>query len=164
METTQSTTNEALISIYEQDRGEKECYLAAKKDDVVGLPLTKTGFEGMLEAAAKIYNLPIDNQMRQVLAGYVHHLGNDKNETTLQEIARVLYKAISNTTTWRIDQEIKEAHRLMVAAQEAEMKAKREQMAIDDAKAKREAKEEKKAKMRVVPKGTTLKHESSAKA
>lgn len=91
----------------DEDRGERARYMGAETDDLVLLPITRDGFEAMLHVCTALYNLPIDDAMRAVLAGYIHHIPNEKNQTTISEIARVLYKSISNSTTWRIDQEIK---------------------------------------------------------
>ena len=69
--------------------------------------MTKAEFEAMLERAASIYDLPIDDKLRSVFAGYVHHISNDKNTFTLFDLAIALHKSVSNELTWNIDQECK---------------------------------------------------------
>ncbi len=106
-------------NIFEQDRNERQMYNDAAIDEEVELPLTKDGFEALLERAAGYYTLPVDDLMRQVLAGYIHHVPNEQNTAVLEQIAKVLHKSVSNSTTWRIDQEIKQKFR-----DEADKKAK----------------------------------------
>jgi len=93
--------------IFDQDRGEKGHYMEADIDDEIELPLTKEGFYALLERVTSVYTLPQDDTMIQVLAGYVHHIPNEKNTSTIRQLATVCYKSVANSTTWRIDQEIK---------------------------------------------------------
>lgn len=118
--------------VFTQERGEREQYLLAETEDEILLPITKDGFEALLSAAASRYSLPVDDSMRSVLAGYVHHIENEKNTTTMSQISRVLYKSVANALTWSIDQDIKEKRRqAMAAAKEAEQQTeKTEEMHI----------------------------------
>ncbi len=94
-------------SIYDENRNEREYYFNANYDEEIKLPLTKDGFEAFLECACAIHNLPNDDLMRQVLAGYIHHIPNEQSTTTFEKISNVLYKSVANSTSWRIDQETK---------------------------------------------------------
>lgn len=99
--------------IYESDRGEREIYVKAGEDAEIPLPLTKDGFESLLAESAKIYNLPVDDMMRLVVVAHVHHLSNESRTTTLNQMATLMYKSVSNSTTWKIGEEIKEKNRLI---------------------------------------------------
>lgn len=99
------------VEIYDQDRKERLMYRTTKIGRPVTLPLTKDGFEALLEVAAKVYDLPVDDRMRAVLAGYIHHIPNETNIITINKIARMLYKSVANSLTWMIDQEIKQKER-----------------------------------------------------
>lgn len=105
--------------IFDQNREERPYYEEASLREEVELPLTKDGFEAFLERAAGMYDLPVDDLMRQVLAGYIHHIPNEENTITLTKIGKVLYKSVANSTSWRIDQESK-----LKAKEEAQKKAK----------------------------------------
>lgn len=105
--------------IFDQDRKERQKYFAAGPDDQVTLPLTKDGFEALLEATAALRDLPVDDASRQVLAGYVHHIPNEQDTTTLSTLGKMLHKSVSNSTTWRIDQDVK-LKRIELAKKEAE--------------------------------------------
>lgn len=95
------------VEIFDQDRGERGTYTLSAFEDEVRLPITKDGFEALLEISANVNKLPVDDAMRSVLAGYVHHIPNEKATTTVKTIADMLYKSVSNTLTWQIDQEVK---------------------------------------------------------
>lgn len=105
--------------IFDQDRKERQKYMQASIDEDIYLPLTKDGFEALLEITAKLHDLPVDDNMRMVVAGYVHHIENEVNTITLKQLSKVMYKSVSNSTTWRIDQEIK-----LKAREAAQAKAK----------------------------------------
>jgi hypothetical protein len=93
--------------IFEQDRNERNHYMECPLDEEVELPLTKDGFEALLERATSIYALPMDDAMKQVFAGYIHHIPNEQNTITIKLLAKVFYKSVANSTSWRIDQETK---------------------------------------------------------
>lgn len=105
--------------LFNSDLGEKDYYKAAGALEEVRLPLTREGFETLLAVASDIYGLPVDDGSRSTLAGYVHHIDNSDNLTTIDRIARMLYKHYSNALTWSIDQEIK-AKRFEEARKEAQ--------------------------------------------
>lgn len=98
--------------IFDQDRKEKEVYYNSDPEDEVLLPITKDGFEALLKVCCDYNNLPVDDGLRKVFAGYVHHIQNEQNTTTILALSKILYKSISNALTWQIDQEIKERDRL----------------------------------------------------
>ncbi len=95
--------------LYASDRGEREYYKSKKKlDDKIRLPITKDGLEALMEVATEALDIPLDDTTRQVFAGFVHHLGQTENSTTLGEVGRVVYKNMANFATWRLDQDAKE--------------------------------------------------------
>jgi len=144
METTQSTKQEEL-PIHEQDRGEN--FSKAELGDAIMFPITRKGFENLIETCCKHLNVPVNNAVRQVVAGYIHHVGNDKDITSIAEISKVIWKSIANSTSWIIDQEIKEAMRLRQAAIQAENKANLEARLKAEAEEKRKQKQQKRSKL-----------------
>lgn len=104
-------------------RAFEKAYSAAEIDENIELPLTREGFEELFVTACVIHQLPADDGGRSVLAGYVHHIANHINTTTLREIGIVLHKSISNGMTWQVDQELKETAR---AAAEKDKKPQEE--------------------------------------
>lgn len=89
----------------------------------VKLPVTRAEFEDLLKQVALKGNLcDVDDDMRSVLVGYVHHTPNTQSTVMFDELVAVLHKSVSNHLTWTIDQEIK-AKRLQ-EAKEAADKAK----------------------------------------
>lgn len=93
--------------IFEENRGERSVYEVTTDEAEVLLPLTRDGFEALLERAAKVYSLPIDDSARSILAGYIHHVDRQSNTLSLSSLAKALYKSVANATSWRIDQEAK---------------------------------------------------------
>ncbi len=91
------------------DRGERAYYAAAKASDEVLLPLTRDGFEALLERVCGQFTpaLPVDDSTRKVFSGWVHHIENQVNTATIERLGKILYKSVSNALTWTIDQEIK---------------------------------------------------------
>lgn len=119
------TTDNPNVDLFDQLRGEGDVYKAASLADTLPVPMTREGFEGMLQAICDKYRpenpLPQPNDaLRTVLAGYIHHIGNSIATLTLEACGIVLHKSISNSATWRIDQEIKAQARAI----QAEFKAK----------------------------------------
>lgn len=95
------------------ERGERAYYAAVKPTDEVLLPLTRDGFEAMLERVCGQFTppLPMDDSTRKVFSGWVHHIANEVNTTTIERMGKILYKSVSNALTWTIDQEIKAKQR-----------------------------------------------------
>lgn len=119
---------------FKLDRGERAAYFAAGPTDSVLLPLTRDGYEALLERATGQFSppLPMDDSVRKVFSGYVHHMVNELNTITIEQIGKVLWKSISNALTWEIDQEIKtkqveELTQLRAAAQKAADDKRREE-------------------------------------
>ncbi len=92
---------------YKSIRTEREQYFDAGIEDEILLPVTEDGFEALTEAAAKYYDLPVDDELRQVVCRYVHHIDNSKNAIPLKDLAAVLHKSYSNVLTYEMDQAIK---------------------------------------------------------
>lgn len=107
--------------LYQSDRGEREYYESKRSlKERIRLPLTKDGLEALLEMATKALDIPLDDTTRQVFAGYVHHLDQTENSTTLGEVGKVLYKNMANFSTWKLDQDSKIAAAEKQAAKLAE--------------------------------------------
>ncbi len=116
--------------IFDQDRGEKQYYESASLHDEIALPLTSSGFEALLAVVCGFGNLPLDDAARAVLAGYIHHIPNEKNTTTLDTLGKMLHKSIANSTSWRIDQEIKIKRRAEIEAEQKKQEETKPPLAI----------------------------------
>lgn len=96
------------VEYYEKDLGEREYYYESHSlEELIVLPVTNDGFEALLERGASIHQLPVDDKLRGVFAGYIHHIGNHICETTLEVVGKVLRKSVANDVSWEIDQAIK---------------------------------------------------------
>lgn len=102
---------EGITPFYDTDRGESEYYKKAKPSDKILMPLTRTGFEALLERALGHYDLPVDDSARQVLCGWVHHIDRECNTTTIKEVAAAMHKQCSNGLTSVIHSEISQKNR-----------------------------------------------------
>lgn len=141
-------------AFFATDRGERAYYLGAGLTEEVRLPLTRDGFEAMLEAVCGQFTppLPVDDSTRKVFSGWVHHIENEVNTTTIEKMGKILYKSVSNALTWTIDQEIKKKgmDAAAKAQQEADEKCRVELVAQRQAKlAEKEKKYGKKGKTHV---------------
>ncbi len=127
---------------FHKSRGEKELYQNAKPDDEVLLPVTREGFDALIEVCVNQFSppLPNDDSIRKVFSGWVHHMDNKQNKIKISEVAAVLYKSIANSLTWTIDQEVKAKQRAQIAAEEAKMKAAQDELNLQKASQKRQAK------------------------
>lgn len=103
---------------YSQKRDERAIYSTADAGTVVTVPLTRDGFEALVERAARDHNLIIDDGIRSLVAGYLHHVPSNETIFKLDDLVRVVYKTLSNNMTFTIDQECK-----IRAKKEAEEKA-----------------------------------------
>jgi len=92
--------------LYKSDRGER-AYYKSTEDDELMLPLTEDGFEALLEKAAAVNDLVIDDQLRSLLAGYIHHIPSEVPTLYFNEVKNVFYKHFANTMTFKLDQEAK---------------------------------------------------------
>lgn len=132
-------------AFFDKERGERELYTITAPPDVeIPLPLTRDGFEALIERSAACHGLPVDDSIRSVLAGWIHHIPNDQHTTTINKVAGILYKSISNALTYTIDQEIKAKNRAIQEAQNAkfaqEMAERQKTEKILKAEAKRQRK------------------------
>lgn len=140
-----TTTDEVNLvdpkAFFATDRGERAYYEAAAPTDVVLLPLTRDGFEAMLEAVCGQFKptLPIDDSTRKVFSGWVHHIANEVNTATIEGLGKILYKSLSNALTWTIDQEIKQKHQKIAneKAHEEALKKRAEKIAERNQKYKK---------------------------
>lgn len=93
---------------YKTDQNERAYYLTTT-DEYVMLPLTNDGFEALLQRAASDFKLPvIDDRLRSLLAGYIHHIPSDEIVMDFQKMGRALYKSFSNSMTYELDQQAKQ--------------------------------------------------------
>ncbi len=132
---------ETKTSFFLKDRGERALYLAAKPSDEILTPLTRDGFEALVERCVAQYDppLPLNDSMRSVLAQYVHHMTNEQVYSSIEKLAAVMYKSVSNALTWTIDQEVK-------LRRKEEMEAMQAKAQLEVAEKNKEAKIAKKAK------------------
>ncbi len=141
--------------LFAVDRGERAHYESAGTTDEVRLPVTRDGFETLIELVAKNAKLPVelfDPSVRSVFVGYVHHIDREKNTTTIEMLTKVLTKSISNALTWTIDQEIKMKAQEELQAARAKAQAEADEKAKEAALAKAEEKREKKTGKKITMK------------
>lgn len=112
---------------YSQDRKERMYYSEAQGGDMVSVPLTKDGFEALVERACRNNEFIIDDGIRSLVAGYIHHIANNEILFLLDDLISVIYKQLSNNMTFQIDQECKAR-----AKKEFEEKAKADQTNVID--------------------------------
>lgn len=144
--------NNEKTHFFDTDRAERAYYEAAARDEQVYLPLTRDGLEALAERCAKEFNppLPVDDSIRSVLCGYVHRLSNETNQSSIEVLATIMYKSISNALTYVMDQEIKEKNRLALEKQKAEAQATINEESAREAVAVAESKRVRKGKLKVV--------------
>ena len=119
-----------------------EYYQKAKQEDPVLLPLNRHQFEALLFVAGSVYNLELDDFLRQTLCGYIHHIENNTNTTTIEDLSKVLFKQVANRITFNIDQELKQKAKEAIDAAKIEADMKRRIAAEGAKKAKKAAKED----------------------
>lgn len=116
---------------FKQDR-QKNKYQAQIFSEEVSVPVTIPEFEELLSQAAAVHELVVDDKLRSILAGYIHHIPNDQCTLTIEKVSKVLLKSVSNDITWIIDQEVK-----LKAKKELEEKMnieKNKVVSLDDAR------------------------------
>lgn len=91
---------------YKTNRQEREYYLETEDVDMF-LPVTIDGFEALLEKAAAENELPIDNRLRSLAAGFIHHIASDVVMINFPTLCNALYKSYSNSMTYEVDQKAK---------------------------------------------------------
>ena len=95
--------------LYKSERGERAYYQSKRSlKERIKLPLTQDGCEALLEIVTEALDLPLDDTMRQVFAGYIHHTNQLENSTSLGDIGKVLFNHLAKSATWIMDQESKE--------------------------------------------------------
>ena len=93
--------------IFESDRGEREEFgIDIILDNPMRLPITRDGFEAMLEIGASICAVAVDDQLRSVLCGYIHSIDRKTDTFTFQEWTSVIHKHYCNNLTWIINEEL----------------------------------------------------------
>lgn len=98
--------------IYESDRGERAYYEKTRDPKVsMKLPITRDGIESILEQVTSSMDIPLDDTIRQVFCGHVHHLPTTENSLSFETVMRVLHKHMANHATYLMDQETKEKRR-----------------------------------------------------
>jgi hypothetical protein len=95
------------IEFYASDRGERAIYEGAATEELVPVPLTRDGFEALAQVVTKAKDLILDDPVRSLIAGYIHHVPNDTTHFNIGNLADVVYKTLSNNLTYEIDQECK---------------------------------------------------------
>lgn len=108
--------------IFDEDRGEAAFYEAAPELEEIPLPITRIGFAALLERSA-VPGVPVDDSCRKVIAGWIHHIGNETDTCTIAGLRRVLRKSLANALSWTIDQEIKAKQQAALDARIAERRA-----------------------------------------
>jgi hypothetical protein len=138
MQTESKAPTELAENFFVKDRGERGVIEAAAQTETILLPVTRDGFEALVERCVNRFMppLPLNDSMRAVLVGWIHHIENTVNTCTIEGLAKVCYKSISNALTWTIDQEIKAKKQKEVEALQAKIKA---EVAEAEAKKKLEA-------------------------
>lgn len=116
------------LEFYKSDRGERAYYESKRSlKERIKLPLTKDGCEALLEMVTEALELPLDDTMRQVFCGYIHHLDQLENSTSLGDVGKLLFNHMSKHSTWLLDQEAKES----IAKRKEEEKAEGEKAAMN---------------------------------
>lgn len=118
-----SKSTDEFKVIMETDRGERAKYEAADPHDIIRVPITRDGFEALLARACSYMQIPLTNPLRNVFVGFLHHIGNEKCETSISDVGASLLKSMSNHCSWQIDQEIKKAANEELREEQAKMQA-----------------------------------------
>lgn len=92
---------------YKSERDERDYYSAELSREELLLPVTYDGFEALLESGAAFYELPVDDRLRSLLAGYIHHIPSEKITINFNEMCNVIYKSYVNSMTFEADQQAK---------------------------------------------------------
>ena len=88
--------------VFEAKGRESFAHLKADFD----VPMTREGFEGILSLAAQQLDLPVDDELRMVFAGYIHSLDRKISDFNTNELLGIIRKSYSNQLTYQIIQEI----------------------------------------------------------
>jgi hypothetical protein len=96
-------------NVFDQDRDEPFMYKNTTNETEVIIPVTRAGFEALLERASLVHGLPVEPLTREVLAKYLNHVSNQEQMVTIQSLGDRLYRSVSHALTWVLDQERKDA-------------------------------------------------------
>lgn len=92
---------------YTSRRSEGLVYKALTEEDMAPVPLTREGFEALCQRVAEHDALILDDGVRSIIAGYIHHVPSNEIVFSFQDLCKVAYKNLSNNLTFTIDQEMK---------------------------------------------------------
>ncbi len=101
--------------LFESKRGEREGYESCELFDSVNIPVTRDGFEALIETVGRLEGLPVDDQAKSAIAAYFHHMDRETDSVTLDVLGSVLRKNLCNQLTWIIGSEIKQKMELEAA-------------------------------------------------
>lgn len=138
----------------ETDRGERKHYEIigqylidrVQPDQNVRLPLTRDGFEAIVEQACKYLCVEVTGPARNVAVGFFHSLSRTVMETKISDLAGAIHNALSNHMTYQIDQEIKAEANKELAEENRKLREAQEELVKQAAIEKREKKLAKKGK------------------
>lgn len=117
-----------MLPIFDTERGEAEYYKKVNINTKVTLPITRTGFDAILDRACAFYKIPKDDVARQIAIHWVHHFDRDENESTIKSLAKMIHKHLANSLTSLIFSELSEKAK-------AEKKAQSDAELANDGKA-----------------------------
>lgn len=141
----------------ESDRGERAHYTEVPVDMEIRTPLTRDGFETLVERACKFLDVEVTGPARNVAVGFLHSLPRTVFKTTIQDLAGAIHNALSNHMTYQIDQEIKAEANKELAEENRKLREAQEELAKQAAIEKRQKKlAEKAAKNGKNPAGEVL--------
>lgn len=113
-----TTTAETRKDVATQERNERAYYNSAKDFHTpFRMPLTIDGVEALLEIACAAMDLPLDDTIRQVFCGMIHHKSQTEVHITMGEVTNMVHKNYANNVTFTIDQQTKENTRLKAEAE-----------------------------------------------
>lgn len=107
--------SEDLKSFFESDLG--EIFEDVPHDSIVDLPVSRLGFESLLNCVCSYAGVPVSDNARLLVCGYVHHIGREKCTSTIAELGSALRKQYANQLTTMIYDEIDQKRRAVLAAQ-----------------------------------------------
>lgn len=142
----------------ESDRCERANYTNVSVTEEIRTPLTRDGFETLVERACKFLDVEVTGPARNVAVGFLHSLPRTVFKTTIQDLAGAIHNALSNHMTYQIDQEIKAEANKELAEENRKLREAQEELAKQAAIEKRQQKLAKKGK---APAGETANEAST---
>lgn len=148
-----SKATDDFKNFMESDRGERAIYEKAyniivgqtEAEPNVFMPLTRTGFEAMVEFACKLINVEVTGPIRNISVGFLHSIDRKLGTTTLTELSHSILSTLSNHMSHTIDQEIKAEANKELAEEQRKLREAQEELARQAAIDKRQKKFAKKA-------------------